>query len=150
MASQSNAAKSKRRKALPKASGTDTDTGTGTEIEQDQDKTASQTISQTPDTANFKQMILAITHSIPAGKVATYGQLAALAGIPRAARMAGSALKDLPNDTRIPWHRVINAQGKLSLPPSHPSYRRQQQRLKAEGVLLNNGRIDLKHYQWEP
>ena len=87
---------------------------------------------------------------IPSGKVATYGQVAALAGLPQAARFAGTSLKGLPKTTRIPWHRVINAQGKISLPKLSVSYQEQHQRLTQEGVLIRNGRIALKNYQWEP
>ena len=97
-----------------------------------------------------RESIWQVVHMIPSGKVATYGQVAALAGLPKAARFAGTSLKDLPKATRIPWHRVINAQGRISLPPSSASYQEQHQRLTQEGVLIRNGRIALKDYQWEP
>ena len=97
-----------------------------------------------------RESIWQVVHMIPNGKVATYGQVAALAGLPKAARFAGTSLKDLPKATRIPWHRVINAQGRISLPPSSASYQEQRQRLTQEGVLIRNGRIALKDYQWEP
>ena len=97
-----------------------------------------------------RESIWQVVHMIPSGKVATYGQVAALAGLPKAARFAGTSLKGLPKATRIPWHRVINAQGRISLPPSSASYQEQHQRLIQEGVLIRNGRIALKDYQWEP
>ena len=97
-----------------------------------------------------RESIWQVVHMIPSGKVATYGQVAALAGLPKAARFAGTSLKDLPKATRIPWHRVINAQGRISLPPSSASYQEQHQRLTQEGVLIRNGRIALKDYQWKP
>ena len=97
-----------------------------------------------------RESIWQVVHMIPNGKVATYGQVAALAGLPKAARFAGTSLKDLPKATRIPWHRVINAQGRISLPPSSASYQEQHQRLIQEGVLIRNGRIALRDYQWEP
>ena len=97
-----------------------------------------------------RESIWQVVHMIPSGKVATYGQVAALAGLPQAARFAGTALKGLPKNTRIPWHRVINAQGKISLPKSSASYKEQQQRLTQEGVLIQNGKIALKDYQWKP
>ena len=97
-----------------------------------------------------RESIWQVVHMIPSGKVATYGQVAALAGLPKAARFAGSSLKGLPKATSIPWHRVINAQGRISLPPSSASYQEQHQRLTQEGVLIRNGRIALKNYQWEP
>ena len=97
-----------------------------------------------------RESIWQVVHMIPSGKVATYGQVAALAGLPKAARFAGTSLKGLPKATRIPWHRVINAQGRISLPPSSASYQEQHQRLTQEGVLIRNGRVALKDYQWEP
>ena len=97
-----------------------------------------------------RESIWQVVHMIPSGKVATYGQVAALAGLPKAARFAGSSLKGLPTATRIPWHRVINAQGRISLPKTSPSYKKQLQRLKEEDVLIQNGRIALKDYQWKP
>ena len=54
---------------------------------------------------------------IPRGRVATYGDIARQAGMPGAARRVGRALRKLPTDTRIPWHRVLNSSGKISLPP---------------------------------
>ena len=97
-----------------------------------------------------RDSIWQVVHMIPSGKVATYGQVAALAGLPKAARFAGSSLKGLPKATRIPWHRVINAQGRISLLPSSASYQAQHQRLTQEGVLILNGKVALKDYQWEP
>lgn len=86
---------------------------------------------------------------IPRGKVATYGEVAQQAGLPRGARRVGRALKGLPSDTRIPWHRVINAQGRISLPESSASQYTQRERLEAEGVLFKaNKTIDLKRFGW--
>lgn len=92
------------------------------------------------------QAIYLALASIPAGRVVTYGQLAAMAGLARAARLAGRALRDLPKGTELPWHRVINAQGKISLPENSPSYREQLRRLEKEGVQVNNGKINLRVY----
>ena len=97
-----------------------------------------------------RESIWQVVHMIPSGKVATYGQVAALAELPKAARFAGTSLKGLPKATSIPWHRVINAKGRISLPPSSESYQEQHQRLTQEGVLILNGRVALKDYQWEP
>lgn len=100
-----------------------------------------------PTLTNKEAVYLAL-QQIPSGKVVTYGQLAQLAGLPGAARLAGSVLRDLPKGTRLAWHRVINAQGKLSLPLDSPSYREQIRRLTAEGVEINNGKINLKQFGW--
>ena len=83
---------------------------------------------------------------IPKGQVITYGHLAKLAGMPNGARLAGKLLCGLPEGSRLPWHRVINAQGKISLPESSDSYREQIRRLEKEGVVINNGKIKLSIY----
>ena len=65
---------------------------------------------------NNKSAIYLALKSVPAGKVVTYGQLAKIAGLPGAARLVGTTLCQLPENTDLPWHRVINAQGKISMP----------------------------------
>lgn len=94
--------------------------------------------------------IFAIVQAIPSGRVATYGQVAALAGLPGAARLVGTTLHKLPAGSSLPWHRVINAQGKISLPADSPSHAEQLKRLVAEGVQITNGRLSLAQYQWIP
>lgn len=103
------------------------------------------TPTATTAAANREAIYLALM-SIPAGKVITYGQLAALAGIPGAARLAGTVLCGLPENTGLPWHRVINAQGRISLPTDSAAYKTQWQRLQAEGVEIKNGKISLRIY----
>lgn len=86
---------------------------------------------------------------IPPGRVATYGEVARQAGLPRGARRVGRALRGLPQDTRIPWHRVINAQGRISLPEGSVSQYTQRERLEAEGVVFRaNKTIDLRRFAW--
>jgi methylated-DNA-protein-cysteine methyltransferase related protein len=93
--------------------------------------------------------ILAVVRRIPAGRVATYGQIAKLAGLARQPRLAGYALRHAPDD--VPWHRVINAQGRISLRAQSDSVRRQRKLLEAEGVRFDpNERIDLRRFQWRP
>ena len=88
---------------------------------------------------------------IPQGKVSTYGDIAKHAGLARAARRVGTALRGLPEDTRIPWHRVINSQGRISLPEGSASQYRQRERLESEGVVFKaNKSVDLKKYRWVP
>lgn len=87
---------------------------------------------------------------VPAGHVITYGQLAELAGLPRQARWVGRLLSQLPADSGLPWHRVVNAQGRLSLPPHHPGAEEQAARLRAEGVFLQDGKLNLTRYRWQP
>jgi methylated-DNA-protein-cysteine methyltransferase-like protein len=96
-----------------------------------------------------KHRIWQVVHAIPAGRVSSYGRVARLAGLAGAARLTGHALRGLPPDTEIPWHRVINSQGKISLPPGSKAYREQQQRLLEEGVFFTaTGRLRSKDYWW--
>ncbi|WP_444898844.1 MGMT family protein [Microbulbifer sp. VAAC004] len=92
--------------------------------------------------------ICRVLASIPCGHVVTYGDLAEMAGFPRAARLAGQQLRKLPKDTTLPWHRVINAQGRISLP--EPGASRQRERLESEGVSFLQGRVDMAKYRWKP
>jgi len=75
--------------------------------------------------------------SIPPGSLITYGQLAAAAGYPGRARWAGQMLSRLPADTRLPWHRVINASGCISFPPDSSSFERQSMALTTEGFDIS-------------
>lgn len=87
---------------------------------------------------------------IPRGRVATYGQVAALAGLPRHARQVGYALHALPESTKVPWHRVINAKGEVSARSTPGWDRLQLALLRRERVLGANGRVDLDRFRWEP
>lgn len=88
--------------------------------------------------------------SIPRGRVATYGQIAREAGLPRNARLVGRLLANLPDGSRIPWHRVINSAGALSPRPGS-SVARQRRLLIREGVPLSSaGRVDLARFRWHP
>lgn len=88
---------------------------------------------------------------IPEGKVATYGDVARHAGLPNAARRVGYALRKLPAGTKIPWHRVINSQGRISLPEGSASQYTQRERLEAEGIVFRgNKSVALKKFRWIP
>ncbi|CAD5107844.1 MGMT family protein [Zestomonas carbonaria] len=101
--------------------------------------------------AEIRRAALYLTlQQVPAGKVVSYGELAALAGLGRAARWVGRTLSQLPNDTRLPWHRVIGAGGRLSLPAGSPSGAEQRARLRAEGVTIHNERVDMRRHGWRP
>ncbi|MBF7729635.1 MGMT family protein [Pseudomonas sp. N040] len=86
--------------------------------------------------------------SIPAGQVLSYGQLAAMAGAPGAARWAARILAQLPEGTALPWHRVITASGRPGLSPDCASGLEQRQRLRSEGILLTNDRVDMRRHGW--
>jgi methylated-DNA-protein-cysteine methyltransferase-like protein len=87
---------------------------------------------------------------VPAGNLVSYGQLAALAGLGRAARWVGRTLSQLPCDSRLPWHRVIAASGRLSLPADSPAGAEQRARLHSEGIDLTNDRVNLRIHGWRP
>lgn len=89
--------------------------------------------------------IYQVVNQIPRGKVARYGQIARLAEMPSHARLVGRILSQLPADTKLPWHRVVNSQGKIT----NPGRVRQEARLAEEGVNLLNGRVSLKLFGWE-
>ena len=97
-----------------------------------------------------KEKIWHVVSLIPAGKVATYGQVAELAGLGRAARLVGQTLSKLPKDTHLPWFRVVNARGEISFSIDSPAYQRQKQLLDNENIVFINGKIRLKHYLWQP
>ncbi|MCI0530827.1 MAG: MGMT family protein [candidate division Zixibacteria bacterium] len=96
------------------------------------------------------QRIYRIVGRIPRGKVATYGQIATLAGMPRQARLVGYALNASPDEIRLPWHRVINSKGEIS-PRSQPGGEKVQRTLlEREGIVFDgNGRLSLRRFQWK-
>ena len=95
--------------------------------------------------------IYAVVRRIPRGRVATYGQVAALAGLPGHARQVGYALHALEDGSGLPWQRVINARGEVS-PRAEPFYEPlQRAMLEDEGVVFDaRGRVDLRRYRWDP
>ena len=84
---------------------------------------------------SFHQRVVAIIKKIPKGKVATYGQIAALAGNPRAARQVVRILHSSSQKEQLPWHRVVNRQGRISLRPGS-GYETQKELLKEEGIAF--------------
>ena len=97
------------------------------------------------------QRVYAVVRRIPCGRVATYGQVAAVAGLGGQARQVGYALHALPGEGFAPWHRVVNARGAISLPPGSGADVTQRLRLEREGVRFDaRGRIDLARFGWRP
>ena len=94
--------------------------------------------------------IIACIQAIPEGCVASYGQIADLAGITRGHRVVAKFLKEQPIIPDLPWHRVIRADGKSGFPIDSRMYLKQMERLKSEGVLSRNNKIDIKQYSWQP
>lgn len=100
--------------------------------------------------APLTESILAVVRAIPRGKVAAYGQVAALAGSPRGARQVARVLHSLSAKERLPWHRVIGASGKISLPATMGGAE-QARRLQREGVRCDaEGGIDFARFRWRP
>src|SRR5882724_2517206 len=100
-----------------------------------------------PDT---RKKIYAVVKRIPRGRVATYGQVATIAGLDGHARQVGYALHDLPSGSDVPWNRVINARGEISLRSAGDSHELQRMLLEGEGVELDlAGRVDLRKYRWK-
>ena len=93
------------------------------------------------------ELIWSWVRKIPPGRVATYGQIAALAGLEGHARQVGYALHNLPERSDVPWHRVVNARGEISPRSAGDSHELQRMLLESEGVELDpRGRIDLKKF----
>jgi len=92
--------------------------------------------------------------AIPYGKVACYGQIADLAGLPGKARLVGKALGKVPDNgfqgVTVPWYRVINSQGKISFPAENPYFAKQRDLLQDEQVVVIGHRVKLKDFQWQP
>jgi methylated-DNA-protein-cysteine methyltransferase-like protein len=96
-------------------------------------------------------VILAVVRQIPRGRVATYGQIAALAGLARQPRLVGYALHALPASTAVPWHRVINARGMVSIRSDGTASLSQRLLLEREGIHFDGrGRVSLERHQWRP
>ena len=96
------------------------------------------------------ELIWSTVRRIPRGKVATYGQIATLAGLDGHARQVGYALHNLPSPSNVPWHRVVNARGEVSPRTSGDSHELQRMLLEAEGVEFSlAGRLDLKRFGWK-
>jgi methylated-DNA-protein-cysteine methyltransferase-like protein len=94
----------------------------------------------------FHRAVYRLVRQIPRGQVMTYGQIAALLGWPRAARAVGQAMRHCPSD--VPWHRVVNAQGRISLRANVAGMLTQRVLLEQEGVPARRGRIRLDRHRW--
>ena len=96
---------------------------------------------------NFPRAVWRVVSEIPRGHVATYGQIAAWLGYPRHARMVGRALRSVP--AGVPWHRVVNSRGGISLRAAMGSMVTQRILLEQEGVKLRQGRVSLTRHRWD-
>ncbi len=94
-----------------------------------------------PDENPALEAIWHVVCAIPRGQVSTYGAVARAAGLPGRARQAGFALRVAPDEMNLPWHRVVGAGGRIVFPKSSHHHREQARRLRAEGVLVKDGRV---------
>jgi methylated-DNA-protein-cysteine methyltransferase-like protein len=92
------------------------------------------------------ERIYAAIAAIPAGRVASYGQIAARAGLPGRARLVGAALRDTPDGMELPWFRVLHSNGTIALPRGSRGFREQSKRLRAEGVDVRDGRVPMRAF----
>lgn len=91
-----------------------------------------------------------IVAMIPQGKVSSYGKIADYAGLPGRARYVSKALKTAPEHLSLPWHRVLNSQGKISFEKNSTFFQEQMELLRIEGITVNCGKINLSEYEWRP
>lgn len=97
----------------------------------------------------FREAVAAVVRSIPAGRVATYGQVAEAAGREGAARAVGAVMRSLPGGSEVPWWRVVAAGGRITIPDVHGQKRLQRTLLEAEGVAFDGrGRAVIAAHRW--
>lgn len=105
-----------------------------------------------PQKTDFKAWatsVCHVIHSIPRGHVLTYGEVARLAGPGGSARRVSMAMRYAPDGMELPWHRVINAQGKISFPEDSPYFVKQKKLLEQEGVIFKAGAVNLKRFGYK-
>lgn len=100
-------------------------------------------------TAELRETLWQLVAAIPEGRVATYGQLARLAGYPSHSRFVGTTLRQLPRGTRLPWFRVLRSTGELAFPAASPGWKRQKNLLEKEGVVFRGMKVALNQHQWK-
>lgn len=107
------------------------------------------TLTTKSDFDSWVKSVWQVVQDIPRGHVLTYGEVARLAGMARAARRVSQAMRRAPRGMELPWHRVVNSQGKISIPADSPGYQEQKKRLEREGVVFINGKIDLDRFGYQ-
>lgn len=90
---------------------------------------------------HFKSQVFFILNSVQKGECIAYGELAKLAGFPRHARQVGFLMKTLPKDTKLPWHRVVNSQRRISFAENTDAYTRQRKKLESEGWIIVGNKL---------
>lgn len=97
-----------------------------------------------------EQKIWQVVAAIPPGKVASYGQVADMAGLGRQARFVGRALGKLPAGHAVPWFRVLRTNGQIAFPEGSGAFLKQKEHLESEGVEVVNGRVRMSRFRWQP
>lgn len=97
-----------------------------------------------------EQRIWQVVLAIPPGRVASYGQVADMAGLGRQARFVGKALGKLPEGHSVPWFRVIRTTGQIAFAMGSDTFERQKALLQEEGVEVVNGRVSMRRFRWRP
>ena len=87
--------------------------------------------------------------AIPRGRVASYGEIATRAGLPRRARLVGRVLREAGPAAKLPWQRVLRSDGRIAFPPGSRGFREQRQRLLSEGVVVLKGKVDIRRFGWQ-
>lgn len=87
--------------------------------------------------------------AIPRGCVASYGEIAQRAGLPRRARLVGRVLRESDPRLKLPWYRVLRADGRIAFALGSKGFREQRERLAVEGVIVVKGRVDLARFGWQ-
>lgn len=106
----------------------------------------SDTKTEKIDEINWYKSVWKVVSEIPSGHVLTYGEVARLSGMPKAARRVSQAMRRAPRTMSLPWHRVINSQGKISFPEDSNGWIRQKELLEDEGVVFLRGKINLEKF----
>jgi methylated-DNA-protein-cysteine methyltransferase-like protein len=101
-------------------------------------------------TNSHYQRIRRTAQLIPSGKVASYGQVADLAGLPGRARLVGKALAYAPIDVHVPWYRILRSNGQIAFPEGSEQAKTQKGYLQEEGVVVLNNRVRLEAFGWQP
>jgi len=96
------------------------------------------------------EKIWATIREIPEGLVASYGQIAEIAGVPRGARQVGHALRCLPPGKSVPWYRVLQVSGNIAFEKGSDKFDEQSNHLIKEGVVILGGKVDMRKYRWQP
>lgn len=103
-----------------------------------------------PEAEQRMRRIWATVQDIPPGFVASYGQIADIAGISRGARQVGYALRQSPAGQELPWHRVITASGKIAFAEGSDKFNEQSKRLMMEDIMVRGGKVNMQRYRWQP